>query len=395
MSSAVALGGFPALASATAIGNSTKVLFLNLNGGLDGLAAFQPSSGALYSALSSIRPTLALSPASLLNANGAFGFHPQLPVFKSLFDEGALLPILSVGYENMTRSHLDSEVAFARGVADRLAPVSGGFLNRLGSYYGWNSLKAVSVSGSDLAFEGGPYRGLQVNNLENLYFRSFSSNSEIDDLVERAYAINQQNTNDPDKTGQQTVSQNFAVASDTTDIVHAATLSANPQYAYPSTQFGKALKDIHILFSSPEIDTQIGFMRPIGFDTHSTQADKLSSLLSQLNQALGVFVQNMKALSLWNNLIIVIYSEFGRTNAENGSQGTDHGGANPVFLAGGAVKGGNIIGSVVPGNLTSMGWLPMQINIVEVYRRILMKLDLDPNAIFAQPSGPTLEGMFY
>jgi hypothetical protein len=136
-------------------------------------------------------------------------------------------------------------------------------------------------------------------------------------------------------------------------------------------------------------------MRPIGFDTHSTQADKLSSLLSQLNQALGVFVQNMKALSLWNNLIIVIYSEFGRTNAENGSQGTDHGGANPVFLAGGAVKGGNIIGSVVPGNLTSMGWLPMQINIVEVYRRILMKLDLDPNAIFAQPSGPTLEGMFY
>lgn len=394
MSSAVALGGFPGMARATALGNSTKVLFLNLNGGLDGLAALQPSSGALYSTLSSIRPTLALTPSSLLNVNGVYGFHPQLTTLKALYDEGSLLPILSVGYENMTRSHLDAEVAFARGVTDRLSPVAGGFLNRLGSYYGWNSLKAVSVSGSDLAFEGGPYRGLQVQNLENLYFRTFSSSSEIDDLVERAYAINSSNTNDPNKAGQKSSAQNFAVASDTTDIVHAAVLSANPQFTYPNTQFGKALKDIHILFSSPEIDTQIGYMRPIGFDTHSTQSGRLDSLLQQLNQALSVFVANMKALGLWNNLIIVIYSEFGRTNAENGSQGTDHGGANPMFLAGGPVVGNRIIGSVNSGDLTSMGWLPMHINVVEVYRRILMKLDLDPDAVFAQPSGPTLEGMF-
>jgi uncharacterized protein (DUF1501 family) len=393
-SSAVTWGAFPGLAKAVAAGNSTKVLFLNLNGGLDGLAALQPSSGSLYSTLASIRPTLALNPSSLLALNGEYGFHPLLTTFKSLYNEGAMLPILGVGYEHMTRSHLDAEVAFARGVPDRLAPVSGGFLNRLGSYYGWNSLRAVSVSGTDLAFEGGPYRGLQVDNLESLYFRTFSSNSEIKDMTARAYAINQDQSLDDQKPFLKSSSQNFALAVDTTDIVHAAALSANPQFAYPNNQFGKALKDIHVLFSSPEINTQIGYMRPSGFDTHSTQQNRLDSLMTQFNQALGVYVQNMKALGLWSNLIIMIYSEFGRTNKENGSFGTDHGGANPVFLSGGAVQGGQLIGSIPNSELTDFGWLQMHYNVVEIYRRILMRLDLDPDAVFSSAAGPSLAGIF-
>lgn len=391
---AVAWGAFPRLGYAAV--QDPKVLFINLNGGLDGLSALQPRSGDIYNALSSVRSTLKVAPENLLSADSLYGFHPNIPAFKTLYDAGQLLPILNVGYKNMSRSHLDAEVAVARGVVDRLNPSSNGFLNRLGAHYGWNSLRAVSVTGTDLAFEGGDFRGVQVRGLQDFYFHGFGQNStEGGHLVDVAYSLSKDGDIPSNQPTQKEVQGNFETAVDNTDLIHSTLQSTSPIYSYPSTQFGRALNDIDVLFSSANLNTQIGYMRCIGFDTHGNQTPTLNKLLTELNASLDIFISNMKARSLWDNLIVMVFSEFGRTNRENGSGGTDHGGANPVFLLGGLVHGGSIVGQISANSIVNEGWLPMQYHIVEVYRRIFERLNIDPNVAFSQPDGPGLSGIFY
>lgn len=391
---AVTWGAFPRLANAATSGNGTRVLFINLNGGMDGLYALQPSGGQLYSTLATYRPTLALNPASLLTANGSYGFHPNLSMFKSLYDSGKLSAVLNVGYKNMSRSHLDSEVVMARGVPDRLTAASSGFLNRLGAYNGWSSLQAMSVTGTDLAFEGGEFRGVQVGSLADFYFKNFSSSQERTHLVDTAYSLALDTPAQEGKPKLSDYADNLTTAADNTDIIKQAVLAHSPAVTYPTTQFGRALKDIDILFSSPELNTQVGYMRCAGFDTHSSQENTLDRLLLELNAALSPFVTSMQSKGLWNNLIVLVYSEFGRTNRENGSAGTDHGGANSMFLLGGAVQGGQIFGDIVNSDLTDYGWLQMKYNVVEIYRRIIARIGLDPDAVFAPNDGASLSGLF-
>lgn len=390
---AVTWGALPNFARA-ANNNSTKLLFLNLNGGLDGLYALQPSYGDVYSTLSLLRPTLKTDPNSLLSAADGFGFHPNLTLFKSLFDSGNLSTVLGVGYERMSRSHLESEVIMSRGVPSSLSTSKSGFLNRLGAVNGWDSLHAISVTGNDLAFEGGEYRGIQVRSLEDFYFRGFASSQERNHLVATSYSLSHDAPIEAQKEKLTDFAKNYTIAADSIDAIKQAVQNHSPLVNYPSTQFGKALKDIDILFSSPELNTQVGYMRVGGFDTHSNQKQLLDSLLLQLNDALSAFVSSMIAKNLWNNLIVIVSSEFGRTNKENGSAGTDHGGANAVFLLGGTVNGGNIYGTVTSEDLTSGGWLDPQYNIIEIYRRAIERIGLDPNAVFAENVGASLNSLF-
>lgn len=391
---AISWGALPNIARASNSGNGTKLLFINLNGGLDGLFALQPNGGDAYTTLNTMRPTLWHDASTLLNTSQGFGFHPNLTLFKSLFDSGSLNAVLGVGYENMSRSHLDAEVVMARGVPNRLTASKSGFLNRLGAANGWDSLHAVSVTGTDLAFDGGDFRGVQARSLEDFYFHGFTSSAERNHLVATSYSIAQDAPADAMKETLSDFAKNFTVAVNSTDAIRQAVQNHSPVLTYPNNSFGEALKDIDILFSSPELDTQVGYMRIGGFDTHSDQKADLNELLLRLNSALSVFVSSMQSKNLWNNLIIVISSEFGRTNRENGSDGTDHGGANVVFLMGGAVQGGQIYGNINAGELNDNGWLLMQYNIVEIYRRTVARAGLDPDAVFSQPTGPSLTSLF-
>lgn len=385
--------GVPTVRAAT--GNGTKVLFINMNGGWDGLAVLQPQSGALYSTLASLRPTLALNPASLLPVDATYGFHPQLTTFKSIYDEGKLAVVLNTGYQHMSRSHLESEIVFARGIQDRLSATQSGFITRMGTQFGWNSLQAVSVTGADRSFEGDSYRGTQVYSLSSLRFGSdyTQTTSESNFRRDMLYSVSEDVTPDPNKPYQGETKQNTSLLVNSVDTVRSAVQGATFTQAYPNTNMGRRFQDIDILFNTASLGSEVGYVRFGGFDTHSSQATLLNSSFAQFNAALNIFITNMKARGIWNNLIIAIYSEFGRTNRENGSQGTDHGGAIPFILMGGPVNGG-INGTMTTSDLTTGGWLPMRYNLVEIYRRILAKMDYDPDQIFETPSGPTLPGLF-
>src|SRR5262249_24125468 len=88
------------------------------------------------------------------------------------------------------------------------------------------------------------------------------------------------------------------------------------------------------------LDTRVFYTLQSGYDTHPAQLFTHSNLLFELAGALKAFLDDLAAAKLADRVVVLLFSEFGRTVSENGSAGTDHGTAGPVFLAGAGVQGG-------------------------------------------------------
>src|SRR4029450_13834373 len=108
-----------------------------------------------------------------------------------------------------------------------------------------------------------------------------------------------------------------------------------------------------------------------GFDTHASQDGQHARLLAQLAEALGVFLGDLKALGRDRDTLVLTMSEFGRRLAENGSGGTDHGTAAPLFVLGGSIKGQALHGQ--PPDLGSLkdGDLQFTTDFRSVYATVL------------------------
>lgn len=77
-----------------------------------------------------------------------------------------------------------------------------------------------------------------------------------------------------------------------------------------------------------------------GFDNHANQRDNHAALLRELSQSVSAFVDDLTRQQLLDRVVLMTFSEFGRTVSENGRRGTGHGAAAPLFLAGGKLEGG-------------------------------------------------------
>lgn len=392
-----AWGAFPFLRCSNAmasVGGGKKLLIVNFDGGLDGLYGMQPVVGPVFDTLRGLRPTLCRLPENLLPVSGGFAFHPGLAEMRNLFNSGELLPILNVGYQSMSRSHEEAAKAVSQGIVNRLTPTSSGFVSRLGAVNSWSNLRAVSVSGSDNMLQGEAFQGLQVWGLESYNFwgagnASWSENLHRKDML---YSASHAFGVEDGKPKQAEIVGGIDTLVNSSGVVKDAVTSATFAQAYPNTRLGKMFKDADILFS--RLGTEVACIKRSGFDSHSTQAQAIDGILSEFSNALAAFVANMKSKNLWQDTIILVISEFGRTNVENDSAGTDHGGANSVFLMGGAVNGGQIYGDLTTTDLTNDAWLPMKFNIVEVYRQVFANMGYDPNLVFDQVPGASLGGLF-
>jgi uncharacterized protein (DUF1501 family) len=129
-----------------------------------------------------------------------------------------------------------------------------------------------------------------------------------------------------------------------------------------------------------------------GFDTHANQLQQQFNLIQNLDNALGVFKQDMITQGLWNDVAVVVISEFGRRNFENGSLGTDHGHGNVVIAVGGALNGG-VYGDPITSTDINQNHLGYTTDFRDVYRSLIGDhLGNDPTPLFpeAQPTSSTL-----
>jgi len=108
---------------------------------------------------------------------------------------------------------------------------------------------------------------------------------------------------------------------------------------YPSTPLARTFQQVVQMLSS-DISTRVVYLQLGGFDTHSNEKPVHANLMSQLGDSLAAFQSDLQGHGLANQVLLMAFSEFGRRVAENGSQGTDHGAAGPMFVVGASVKGG-------------------------------------------------------
>ena len=156
---------------------------------------------------------------------------------------------------------------------------------------------------------------------------------------------------------------------------------------YPATRLRRHLQLVSRLI---KIDgaTRVFYATQGGYDTHSAQADSHRTLLSELSGALKAFLDDLKASQLADRVMVLAFSEFGRRVQENGSAGTDHGVAGPVFLAGSALQGG-LFGEHPSLSDLDQGDLKMSIGFRRLYATILKDwLSVEPAPVLGGTYAP-------
>src|SRR5262249_17371361 len=108
---------------------------------------------------------------------------------------------------------------------------------------------------------------------------------------------------------------------------------------YPSGGLASRLRLVAQLLKAG-LGARVIYTLQTGYDTHSQQLYAHASLLFALAGAVKAFFDDLSAARLADRVIVLAFSEFGRRVRENDSEGTDHGTAGPVFLAGPAVRAG-------------------------------------------------------
>ena len=164
--------------------------------------------------------------------------------------------------------------------------------------------------------------------------------------------------------------------------VHASRVS------YPKSDLGRDLKQISELMTA-DADVKIYYASLGGFDTHAQQRGKHKNLLTNYSEAVSAFVKDLKQNGLYDDTLIMTFSEFGRRVTQNAGNGTDHGTANNLFLMGGKLKNAGVYNSAP--NLADLddGDLKFEIDFRQIYAEVINDwLDGNANQILGQNFNP-------
>jgi uncharacterized protein (DUF1501 family) len=369
-----------------------RLVVVNLDGGNDTLNVVAPVSLTAYH---DRRPGLALTAETGLSmatgpgATSDYVLHPSMPRLAQLWADGDVAVVNRVGYPDENLSHFTSQDVFSYGVRGSFGPLGvspSGWVARFADRYAPTPMGAVSVGlGRPLDFAGGSSNPLLVSSAGAFRFSTDSRYPANHAL--RVETI--QATLDAFPAGGVTgevrdaVDQAYALAGQ----VQGALASYQSAVVYPSHSFANRLKDVAVLVQGG-FETRIFYTGTGGYDTHSAQGlvtGTHADLLGRVDGALGAFADDLKAMGVWDDVVIVLMTEFGRRNYSNGSDGTDHGHAYAMLLAGGAVNGGLHGPALVEGDLLEE-YLSYAVDFRSVYKEVLADhLGVDPAPVFPEP----------
>ena len=350
------------------------LVFIQLNGGNDGLNTFIPFQDDLYYQL---RPNIALSKSEVIAGNSGMAFHPALKDFATMQQDGNLSIIQNVGYKNPVRSHFRSQEIW------QTAPTNQEYLND-----GWLGRFLDTTIASN-----NPTAGINIDSIDNLALKGQEPKSIT---VKDPSKFSTKNVPDNDEKLSDNPQLDFvrkianSVSEGADDIQKALKNAAISDTFYPKTGLAKNLEWITKLIKG-NLNSKVYYTTLGSFDTHDNQLAVHKNKLSELNDAVYSCYQDLKKGNLLQNVTIVIFSEFGRRVKDNG-KGTDHGTAAPMFIIGGNNQG-KIIGK--NPNLADLdnGDLKYEIDFRSVYASLLKnKMNFDCNKIGIDNA--VLQGLF-
>ena len=362
-----AFSGKPLLRS-----RSGKVLVVvQFSGGNDGLNTIIPYQNDIYY---QNRPSLAIPKGEVLKVGYELGFNPKMSGLQSLYDEGLLSVINSVGYPNPDRSHFRS-MDIWHTASDSDQYLSSGWLGR---YLDSNCQRcetpyhALEVDDHlSLALKGNHRNGFAMSNPKQL--KRTTDNRFLKTLAKHDHGHEEENVAYLYKTMIDTQSS--------ADYLFQQSKVHQSGVEYPRTSFGQDLKQISELITA-DTDTKVYYVSLTGFDTHANQRGQQERLLQQYAEGMKAFVKDLRQNNLLDDTLIMTFSEFGRRVKQNASRGTDHGTANNLFLIGGNLKKPGFFNEAPDLLNLDNGDLIYQIDFRRIYATILEDwLEANPASI--------------
>lgn len=327
-----------------AAARNRTVVVIFLRGGADGLNLVVPHGDASYFDL---RKTLAVAgPGSkaeiaAVDLDGFFGLNPRMGALKPLFDDRLAVAAHAVGYDRNTRSHFEEQDTWETGVVGNTVS-SDGWLNRhlmtstspTGAH-----LRAVAIGDALPRIMHGRASAFAIRGLEDLSLPTprRADPAAITGALEHAYAA-------PTKDDRAGAAEMLRQATDTTldgirQLRSITSAEYKPGVEYPRTDLARKLMQIARLIKA-DVGLEVAEVDIGGWDTHQNQGrgaeGQLGNLAQQLADAIAAFTRDLG--DRIDDTLVVTMTDFGRTAAENGTGGTDHGWANCMFLVGGTVK---------------------------------------------------------
>jgi uncharacterized protein (DUF1501 family) len=326
-------------AASRPLSSGTPVLVLvTLYGGNDGLNTVVPVADHAYQ---DARPDLAYSPGQVLDLGEGLGLNPALKGLHALWGRRQLAIVRGVGYPGPSHSHFQSMDIWQ--TASPGAPQSTGWLGRWLDATGKDPLRAVSLGGvlppllagastSGSALPRGAFRLPAGRTLDAFTALGVADSADWATLAQAATA----------DRNLLTVAHTFGPVLDRHGAASGSTAGspAGSAAAGAVGDTGALAQQLDIVAAcvTAKVPTRVYAVSLGGFDTHAGEKVAQERLLSELDQAISGFLA--KVATAPNPVVLAAYSEFGRRVAANANQGTDHGTAAPLFVAGAPVKGG-------------------------------------------------------
>ncbi len=311
------------------VGNVLVVV--QLSGGNDGLNTVVPFGIDEYNRE---RNALRLRAEQCIALNDEIGLNGQLAGLKSLYDEGQLAVVQGVGYPQPNRSHFKSMDIWHSGDASN-RPKATGWLGRMADICCAESSDAdftINLSQeAPLALSGAKSRPVSFVNPGSYQFRGSRAQIPVFEKMTGGGGGNAGALEFLVETARDARLSSNAIRSHVSEY--------RTPIEYPQNRLANSLKTVAALIPS-DLSTRVYYVYHTGFDTHVNQLGRQNRLLADLDQALSAFQKDLVHSGATNRVTTMVFSEFGRRVAENGSRGTDHGTAGPVFLMGSKIRGG-------------------------------------------------------
>lgn len=378
------------------LGDSDRILVLiQMQGGNDGLNTVIPFTNQIYH---DRRPRIGLREQDVLRLTNTMGLHPRMTGFRDLYQEGKLAVVQGVSYPNPDRSHFrGTDIWLTATDADVFGSTGwiGRFLDLQAPGY------PSTLPPAPLAVQIGTSLSLGLQGPKGSMGISFRDPEEFYRIVNSGGSIEEVPSADYGDTpaGREVrFMRDVARSADVyADVVKgAADKAATSSVTYPTTDIGGKLRVVSQLISGG-LQTRVFLVSWANnnFDTHANQVNTAdptlgthANLLGELSDAVAAFMADMKELGLEDKVAGMTFSEFGRRVHENGSYGTDHGTAAPLFVFGSKVNGAMYGNDPDLENLDAIGDMLVQHDYRDVYASVLLQW-------FAQPRTTAAEILYH
>lgn len=327
LSTLTSAGLFPTLSLADALDNPRKILVLvELEGGNDGLNTLVPYTDPIYQD-AKVRRNLSLSKSQIIDVGSNMGMHSSLKPLKSLWDNDQLAWIQNVGFSKPDGSHFRSRDIWETAGTFNHIPNEGWLAQILPK-------RNHGVDGIVIGQGLGPMSGKRCRSVAMRDPKTFVQQAEsLDDFNLECDNPSLQHIVD--------VQQQLHGAKDV--LKRSARMRHIDRYFPVRRTFNNDLRSVAKMIVGGA-DASVYKVSLGGFDTHASQAIPHKNLLHYLASGLDSFSKAMIGSQMWDNVVVMTYSEFGRRIKQNLSGGTDHGAAAPMLVMGGQVKGGVLYG---------------------------------------------------